>query len=213
MKKHWLFGSALLTAGLLLGGCGDSKDASTEEEKNKTEEASADETASTAKQTEVSEGEKYAQGYKDGLYDLTQEQLDLSDTSYNFIKENYKLLPANTEEDIKKAKELTDSSINAKMLNKNSAPYFEKFLTFEGNVVDVQEEPSPSGDVTVSLTHVYDDNGQSYQVVMYKGTGDILEEDRVRFWGVPVGGSSFENVSGGATNVQNFIGSHIEKVQ
>lgn len=174
----------------------------------------SDETAKTvANQTEGSEGEKYAQGYKDAFYGVTQEQLELSETSYSFIENNYQLLPANTETDIKKAKDMTDSSVNAKMLNKNATPYFEKFLTFEGYVVDVQEEPSPSGDTTVSVTHVYDNNGQSYQIIMYKGTGDILEEDRVRFWGVPVGGSSFENVSGGTTNVQNFVGTHIEKVQ
>ncbi|WP_157723861.1 hypothetical protein [Domibacillus aminovorans] len=46
-----------------------------------------------------------------------------------------------------------------------------------------------------------------------KGTGDILQEDLVRFLRLPVGASSFENVSGGTTNVQNFVGSHIEKVQ
>ena len=66
--------------------------------------------------------------------------------------------------------------------------------------------------VTLSVTHILDDNMDSYQVFLYKTTGDILEDNVVRFWGVPVGSSSFENVSGGTTNVQNFFGSHIEKI-
>jgi hypothetical protein len=63
-----------------------------------------------------------------------------------------------------------------------------------------------------SKRHVMDDEEFSYEVILYKSTGDILEEDYVQFWGVPVGPYSFENVSGGSTNVQVFMGSHIEKL-
>ncbi|MED4727203.1 hypothetical protein P9597_03425 [Aneurinibacillus migulanus] len=59
--------------------------------------------------------------------------------------------------------------------------------------------------------HVIDNNFQSYQILMFKSTGDILQEDKVRFWGVPAGSSSFSNVSGGTTNVQLFVGAHVEK--
>ena len=83
--------------------------------------------------------------------------------------------------------------------------------TFQGSVISIEEVPLDNGE-TIAVTHVLDDEWNSYQVLLYKSTGDILEEDTVRFWGVPVGSSSFENVSGGATNVQNFYGAHIEKV-
>ncbi|MBC6976238.1 MULTISPECIES: hypothetical protein [unclassified Bacillus (in: firmicutes)] len=58
-----------------------------------------------------------------------------------------------------------------------------------------------------------DDGGQSYQIAMLKSAGEnVFEKDTIQFWGVPVGPSSFENVSGGTTNVQFFVGSHVEKL-
>ncbi|TWT03607.1 hypothetical protein [Planomicrobium sp. CPCC 101079] len=185
---------------------------SSDEQQANQEEAEKQAEVEAAKAKENEENAKYANSFVNDIALINEDSLTLSDESYDFIVKNHSLFPALNEADIAKAKEMADSSITAKHLNKNAQPYFQNIATFQGTVVSVEEAPAEVSE-TISLTHVLDNNMQSYQVFMYKGTGEILEEDTVRFWGVPVGPSSFENVSGGATNVQVFLGSHIEKTQ
>lgn len=206
MKKVWLIAISSLMA-LILTACGSSEKTSTSKEDENT--ATNEQTAST--ESKISEEAKYAEALKVDLKLLTEDQLELAQESYDFIVANHKLFPAKADEDIAQVKEKADSSITSKHLNKNVQPYYGKIATFQGNVISVEEEPLDNGE-TISVTHVYDDAGQSYEVIMYKSTGDIFEEDNVRFWGAPVGLYSFENVSGGSTNAQAFFGSHIEKV-
>jgi hypothetical protein len=214
----FLFLSVLV---LVFSGCSDDveptandatvgeTDISTEDINDVTEETSNEEIVE--EEASIPAEAVFAEGYKHDITVITENNLELSQESYDFIVANHTLLPAMTDADITKVKGLVDPSISYKLLNKNAAPYYSKFVSFTGSVVRVEEQQVESGD-TVSLTHVMDDEFNSYQLFMYKGTGDILEEDSVQFWGIPVGISSFENVSGGTTNVQVIIGSHIEKV-
>ncbi|MRH41110.1 hypothetical protein GH741_00290 [Aquibacillus halophilus] len=144
---------------------------------------------------------------------LTEETLALSQESYDYIVSNSTHFPAQTDEAIQSVKAAEDQSVTIKHLNKNVNPYLSTVLSFTGTVISIEEVPIEETDDTLALIHVMDDEGNSYQVILYKTTGDILEEDYVHFWGVPVGPSYFENVSGGTTNVQVFMGSHIEKLQ
>jgi len=178
--------------------------------------ATTEETTSIKKEeaTEVSQPDqtsKYAEYMKLITPSITDKNLELSSTSYEFIKKNHKLFPAFKTAEINQAKQMEDASIGVKLLNKNVEPYLEKMLSFEGSVISIEETSVPDSDDTMSVVHVMDDEMNSYQVVLFKSSGDILEEDQVQFWGAPIGGSSFENVSGGTTNVQVFMGSHIEK--
>lgn len=81
--------------------------------------------------------------------------------------------------------------------------------TFSGTVISIEE--NMIDDDTVSIAHILDNDYNSYQVLIFKSTDNIFEDDTVRFWGVTVGPLNFPNVSGGVTNVQYFFGSHIEK--
>lgn len=212
---------------IALAACGSSEKADTpkkEESSSSSDSNEKDKSTDDSNEVEEQETEKeepeevevpkeaiYAEALIDDLKLLTEDQLELSQESYDFIVANHTLFPAKTDEAIAAAKQKVDSSITIKHLNKNPQPYFQKIASFQGDVVSIEEEPLENGE-TIAVVHVFDDEMNSYQVLMYKSTGDILEDDVVRFWGVPVGGSSFENVSGGITNVQNFFGSHIEKV-
>jgi uncharacterized protein YceK len=155
---------------------------------------------------------KYAMYAQNGIPLLTDNAVQLSEATYNFLVENNTLFPAFSAEDIKKAKDLTDYEIGSKHLNKNAAPYFAKMVSFEGYVVTVEEGPVEGSDDTFAVIHVLDDNDVSYQVMIFKSTGEIFEEDYVRFWGAPAGPWSFENIAGGSTNVQLIVGAHVEKV-
>jgi len=98
-------------------------------------------------------------------------------------------------------------------LNKNPQKYFGKLLTFKGQVISIDEEVDSSDDTAISYVQIADDKDYDYTIIMTKASDDILEDDYVQFWGMPVGGYSFENVSGGYTNSQAFYGSHIEKIK
>lgn len=189
----------------------DAPDAVKEEASAETENTSKTEPKDKAKPKQESSYTTYVDYLKSVVPRMTEDNLELSTKSYSFIEKNQKLFPAFKEEDINKAKQMTDSTINVKLLNKNVEPYLEKMLSFEGNVVTIEETSVPNSKDVMSLVHVIDDSGDSYQVLLFKTSGDILEEDRVQFWGAPIGPSYFENVSGGTTNVQVFAGSHIEK--
>ncbi|WP_313122886.1 hypothetical protein [Exiguobacterium sp.] len=189
----------------------DAPDAVKEEASAETENTSKTEPKDKAKLKQESSDTTYVDYLKSVVPRMTEDNLELSTKSYSFIEKNQKLFPAFKEEDINKAKQMTDSTINVKLLNKNVEPYLEKMLSFEGNVVTIEETSVPNSKDVMSLVHVIDDSGDSYQVLLFKTSGDILEEDRVQFWGAPIGPSYFENVSGGTTNVQVFAGSHIEK--
>lgn len=189
----------------------DAPDAVKEEASAETENTSKTEPKDKAKPKQESSDTTYVDYLKSVVPRMTEDNLELSSKSYSFIEKNQKLFPAFKEEDINKAKQMTDSTINVKLLNKNVEPYLEKMLSFEGNVVTIEETSVPNSKDVMSLVHVIDDAGDSYQVLLFKTSGDILEEDRVQFWGAPIGPSYFENVSGGTTNVQVFAGSHIEK--
>ncbi|ETI67049.1 hypothetical protein [Neobacillus vireti] len=209
MKK--IFFSCLLSVFLLvaLSACSDQADAPASKS---SDEKKSEETKSVKKEKDRSADELYAYGLSEDLPLITDDFLKLEQVSYDFIVKNHTLFPSKTDKDVQKVKQMTDDSINYKLLNKNATPYFEKVASFEGDVVTVEEKNLDNNEV-VSVLHIIDDEENNYQILMYKSTGDILEEDRVRFWGLPLGGSSFENVSGGSTNVQVFFGATVEKVQ
>lgn len=217
VKKFWLLALAMLLS-IGLAACGSeetkSEDNSSNSTESTTEESSEQDDAVTEEETaepEVLEEALYAEAFTEDVKILSDDQLELTQESYDFIVANHSLFPAKTDQAIADVKGKVDSSITAKVLNKNAQPYFQKITSFQGTVISIEETGLDNGD-TVAIVHVMDDELNSYQVLQYKSTGDILEEDNVQFWGVPVGGSSFENVSGGSTNVQNFLGSHIEKI-
>lgn len=195
----------IIALGLLFG------DEEVAKKQTTTEVASKEKEADEEVEEEVDFTAKYADFAESFVPKWTDETLELSDTSYQFIHEQYDLFPAFEKENITKVKQLEDASVSIKMLNKNVEPYYKKILSFQGSVVSIEEVSLDETDDTVSLLHIIDDAGDSYQVLLFKKSGDILEDDEVQFWGAPLGPSSFENVSGGTTNVQVFMGSHIEK--
>lgn len=232
-KRNLFMVAALLLLGGSLAGCSgsnsnsnssaspsptpsatESASAPAETAEANTEEAAAPEESAVSEQP-ANDADfdkiKYAEHAKASIPEIA-DGLELEQKTYDFLVTNNKLFPALTAEDISAAKALTDKTISNKLLNKNVGPYLDKMAAFEGTVISVEETNLDDG-TTLAILHVMDDNDQSYQVLIYKSTGDILEEDYVQFWGVPVGTTSFENVSGGFTNALFFIGAHVEKIQ
>jgi actin-related protein len=178
-----------------------------EEEKRKKEKEERDK----KEKEEAAKREKFRNVYAAAYFTevLTDNALLLSETTENFMISNYELFPAMSKDSIEKTKNKADDSITGAHINKNPVPYHNKLVTFEGEVISI-EETQDSG-YTIAYIHVMDNDWQSHEVILLKTTGDILEGDWVRFWGIVVGKNSFPNVSGGTTNTIFHIGSHIEK--
>lgn len=214
--------SFVLAVALMLAACGtesDSKDSSTtsEPEVEETEVAeSSEEKSSTKKENTKTEkqedkGEFYAETLNEEIPLLTEEQGTLSQESYDFIVNNSILIPAHTQEGIEQAKSKSEY-VDIKLLNKNIASYYGKLVTFEGYVVQIEEETFENGE-TAAWLNIYDDFSESnFLVYMYKTTGDILEEDYVQFWGLPITKYSYETLDGGFQNAILFFGSHVERI-
>lgn len=207
-----LVGVALVTA---LAACGDSGAESSTDGQEKVPASSepAAEPASKEAPAEKAESNNtfYAKALKEELPLLTEDQVQLNQESYDFIVANSNLLPAKTDEDLKSLKEKTQA-VDLKLLNKNIAPYYSTLTSFEGYVVQIEEENYDNGE-TASWVNIGDENGNNQIYYAYKGTGDILEDDHVKFYGLPIGKYSYETLDGGYQNAQVFFGGHIEKIQ
>lgn len=205
-----------------LAACGSSSETAEKTNDNSKESATVSTNAESPKENtpaetpveEVIEDDLstlYVDVLKESMPEMSEGYLELSDQSYNFIKENNKLFPAKTEEDINNAKNRSES-IDLKLLNKNAKPYFSTITSYEGYVVQVFEESYDNGE-TAAEVNIADEEGNNHSLILFKSTGDIVEEDYVKFWGVPVGSYSYETLAGGYQNAQIFFGAHIEKIQ
>lgn len=201
---------------LSLAGCGSStenelSDKESEKPVASTSTETKENTSDTSNEEEAKvETLSYVDVLKEILPQASGGYLELSNESYDFIKENSELFPAKADADIKMVKERSEA-LDIKLLNKNVSPYYKTITSYEGYVLQISEETN--GEDTAAELNIFDDEGNSYSLLIFKSTGDILEEDYVRFWGVPVGAYSYETLDGGYQNAQIFFGSHIEKVQ
>lgn len=200
----------ILFLGILLAACGSGATNQTAEDTQKENANKQDlPDPENNKQENLTEEKdsSYADILRDGLPELTEWQAELSDESYNYINDNSRLFPATAEEAIKEAKSIAES-IDVRLLNKNIQPYFSTMLTFNGTAVQVEEDHY-EGEVAARI-NVYD-NGRNHIVIIFKSTGDILEEDYVRFWGVPIANYYYETLDGGGQQGIVYFASHIEK--
>lgn len=181
-----------------------------EEEKAKRE---AEEKAKAEEKARIAEEEKKSKNaelYQNIVATMTEEQAQLPQATYDFIKEHSALFPANTEEDKVRLNGLVDPSIEYKHLNKNLTPYVNKVIEVSGNVVKIEE--SQKEDIILTYVHFVTEDWKSFEAV-YLGSVDAFEDDMISVKGIPVATNAFSNVSGGTTLSIVLIGGDIQKLQ
>lgn len=142
---------------------------------------------------------------------ITDDQIELTQESYDFFVENHSIFPAKTDNDIEQAKKLYEA-VELKKLNKSISQYYSTVTGYEGEVIQIEEEviEDSDGDI-LTYANIADDNDNNHTVIMIKSAEDIYEGDQVRFIGTPVGVFNYETLDGGSQNSVIFYGSHIEK--
>lgn len=142
---------------------------------------------------------------------LIDADTEMDDLTYNFIVDHSNLFPAKTGTDFQAAKELVDSDITYKHLDKNIKPYLDKMVKFTGTVISV-EEADDDEIGTYSYLHIITDEFESITAIYLNTTGDLLQSDTASIIGVPVASYSFPNVSGGTTKSIFLAASHVQQI-
>ncbi len=125
---------------------------------------------------------------------------EVKPTSYAFMKSHMNLFPVS---DVAALSNYLDETVEYKHLAKSIDPYLEKVVKTRGSIIDIYE--NSIDDETQKFLYsemlLYDGNGDCWWG-FYPGSLDYYEGDNITVYGLPIGASSFPNVSGGTTRVQ-----------
>ena len=134
---------------------------------------------------------------------------ELSERADKFLNNNPSLFPIKKKSKIKK---YIDYSIDYRHLTKNSSKYGDKLMALEGaSVVDCKEE-NVDDDTVITELQLCDNDANNFIVFYFGELPDVLEEDPVDCYGLPLGTTAFDNVSGGTTLAGVLAGSYIKKI-
>lgn len=136
--------------------------------------------------------------------------MELNDTTLEFIRAHENIFPATTEEEKSETMGLVDSSIEYKHLSKSTSNYLDKLIYFKMQEIIQTDEFTMWGHTLTSIVTA-DQNYSNFHFIFYDGTIDIFDGDNITFVSLPVGSASYNNVSGGSTNVIVSIASIIIK--
>lgn len=128
----------------------------------------------------------------------------ISSKAQQFLNENEKIFPSSY---LNEVSIHVDNSIKYKHLNKSPQEYGDKIVFVKGYVAQIFERTFIN-DYTLTELLISDENF-NYYYVFYLGKCDFFEGDEISVYGLPLGGSSFENVSGGETLVQVLAGAYM----
>lgn len=131
----------------------------------------------------------------------------MSNNTINFINDNDSIFPTDNFENIKN---LVDTSIEFKHLEKNIDNYNGKLIKFDkGQVASISEGNSYGRDISVVQVSSF---GDGFYYIYYFGKLDnIFEGDDVLVYGLPLGTTYFTNVSNTTTQGVVLLGSYITK--
>lgn len=114
--------------------------------------------------------------------------------------------------DNSKLESMTDYSIDNRMLTKNIDKYGDKLIFVEDAfVIAINEEVIEN--LTISAIQVNNTNGDIYYIYSLNAHDDVFDGDIINIHGLPVGKTSYENVSGGSTHAVVLASAYIEKVE
>lgn len=143
------------------------------------------------------------------LQDNEEAEYELSDKADIFLNENPLLFPTKKKSKIKK---YIDYSIDYRHLSKNSSKYGDKLMALQGAYVVSCSEENIDDDTVLTELQLSDSDSNNFIVYYFGELSDILEEDTVDCYGLPLGTTSFDNVSGGTTLAGVLAGSYIKKI-
>lgn len=134
----------------------------------------------------------------------------LNDKASQFLEEHEDCFPSTSYEQIAG---LVDTSIEYKHIEKSADQYGDKLMELpELYVMSISEEDIGDGNKFTEIETT--DANNHYFYILYNGQlDDIFKEDIIKADILPLGISSYDNVSGGTTITLVGAGSYIEKIE
>ncbi len=144
------------------------------------------------------------------------EFLQNAEPSFKLIEKAADILDTNEEAFLKndnsELEDMTDYSIDSKMLKKNIDKYGDKFIYVEDAfVIAINEETIEN--LTISTIQVSNQDGDIYYIYSLNAHDDIFDEDMINIYALPIGRTSYENISGGSTHAVVLARVYIEKTE
>lgn len=134
----------------------------------------------------------------------------LTEKAKVMLSENESLFLENKNEGLE---EHTDTSLEYKVLTKNIDKHGDKLIYLPEAYVISIDETELDEETTCSELHLVDAEENSFYVLSLSAYDDIYEGDVVSAYALPIGETSFENVSGGTTLAIMLAGCYIEKTE
>ncbi|GAF65018.1 hypothetical protein BTS2_1915 [Bacillus sp. TS-2] len=138
---------------------------------------------------------------------ITDGFISLSQQGSEYLTNYLDLFLNPTSEMKQKAKGLVEE-IDIKALDKDATPYLSTITSFTGYVVQIEEFDYGEGQRLTNA--IISDDYSVYDVLLFGSSDGIYDEDYVTFYGLPMGKYAYDNVEGGHTISQFFLGSSIE---
>lgn len=134
----------------------------------------------------------------------------LTEKAKVMLSENESLFLENKNEGLE---EHTDTSLEYKVLTKNIDKHGDKLIYLPEAYVISIDETELDEETTCSELHLVDAEENSFYVLSLSAYDDIYEGDVVSAYALPIGETSFENVTGGTTLAIMLAGCYIEKIE
>lgn len=106
---------------------------------------------------------------------------------------------------------MVDTALEYRYVEKNASEYGDKLMELsELYVISISEESMDEQNKFTEIQAV--DIEDNVYLILYIGAVDIFKEDIIKAVALPLGTTSYENVSGGTTNALVVAGSYLEKI-
>lgn len=109
--------------------------------------------------------------------------------------------------------DLINTDIDYRHLGKDIEKYSGELFQDEGVIVSIQEVEDENLEEIYSVIHVQNPETSTNYDVLYIGQVDYLEDDYIKFVGLPLMDTQFENISGGTTKLFMMLAGHLEKIE
>ena len=156
----------------------------------------------TQNTSDAASAESNTESSKVKLYQLLGQESD-------FINEHEDLFPASG---VDALTPYINSEIGYKNISKSPDKYGDQVMVIDyAGVLQISEQDA--GDETLTILQAYDDEGENYMVYYFGELPNVLDDDTVKIYGIPLGTTSFDNISGGTTLAVVLGGCYVEKIQ
>lgn len=169
----------------------------------------------TQNTSDAASAESNTESSKVKLYQLLGQESEgdrgynMSQKSIDFINEHEDLFPASG---VDALTPYINSEIGYKNISKSPDKYGDQVMVIDyAGVLQISEQDA--GDETLTILQAYDDEGENYMVYYFGELPNVLDDDTVKIYGIPLGTTSFDNISGGTTLAVVLGGCYVEKIQ